>query len=189
MYNKKLIFLLQISALLICASAFGQTAESPQGDNSWISADSNYFTIYYRPSADLKRIDSQIQQRTLYFDQPVAYGETTAEQRIAMRLDKLFNRVKEVLGMYPKIQKVKIKIFKNRAELREEYFRIFNKEENFRSFYINEYNTIYTSESDIDDSVIIHEMAHVIIDHYFAVTPSEKASEILASYVDLHLEK
>jgi hypothetical protein len=93
-----------------------------------------------------------------------------------------------VLDMHPKTPKIKIKIFKDRYGLNEEFAKIFDKPGDHKSFYIYEHNAIYTSESDIEDSVIIHEMAHAIIDHYFSVIPPETVGEILATYVDAHLE-
>ena len=42
---------------------------------------------------------------------------------------------------------------------------------------------------DISDSVMAHEMAHAVIDNYFNVIPPEKTAELLATYVDSHLER
>jgi len=103
-------------------------------------------------------------------------------------MDLLFERAKEILDMHPRIKKIKVRIFKNRKELNKEYRRIFKENKSLISFYIYKYNTIYTTESDISDSVIAHEMGHAIVDHYFAVRPPEKVRELLAQYVDLHLE-
>lgn len=178
----------QVCASLICTAAFGQTADSSLKDKEWNSTKSNYFVIYYRPTADLQNIAIRLKKRVLYFEQ-TPQGEKSAEQQICRRMDALFNRVKDILGMYPDVPRINIKIFKDRPELDEEYFNIFKARKYSRSFYINSFNTIYTSENDIDDSVMIHEMAHVIMDHYFATNLPEKASEILASYVDMHLEK
>jgi predicted Zn-dependent protease len=47
--------------------------------------------------------------------------------------------------------------------------------------------TIYTSEQDISDSVIAHEIGHAVVDHFFTVKPPEKIGEMLAQYVDVHL--
>lgn len=186
-----IIFTIQISMFMICAdvSAAVSSSESAPDIPAWNSIESNFFVIYYHPAANLKRIERELNRRPIYFDQAARYGETTVSQEICYRLDKLFNRVKEILNMYPKIQKVSIKIFKNRSELNEEYLKIFGKQGDLSSFYIDKYNTIYTSESDITDSVMIHEMAHVIVDSYFSVIPPESVGEILASYVDVHLEK
>jgi Zn-dependent peptidase ImmA (M78 family) len=37
--------------------------------------------------------------------------------------------------------------------------------------------------------VIAHELGHAVCDHYFLVIPPEKVREMLASYVDAHLEE
>ncbi|MCX5666928.1 MAG: hypothetical protein NTY34_01245, partial [Candidatus Omnitrophica bacterium] len=66
---------------------------------------------------------------------------------------------------------------------------IFKTRESYKSFYVHAYRTIYTSEESISDSVMVHEMAHAVIDNYFSVVPPAKVAEVLASYVDLHLEE
>ena len=84
---------------------------------------------------------------------------------------------------------LKIKIFRNREELSQEYTRLFGATQRYKSFYIHSLETIYTSMQDISDSVIAHEMAHAVIDNYFQVIPPEKTAELLATYVDSHLER
>ena len=90
--------------------------------------------------------------------------------------------------MRPRKMRVKVKIFKDRAELNDEYYRIFGERGNLISFYAYKFNTIYTTEDDISDSVMAHEIGHAIVDHYFVVRPPEKIKEILSQYVDMHLE-
>ena len=155
----------------------------------WNSDESNFFIIYYHPTADLETIKKNITARKLYFDQPARYGEITVSQEIRYRLDKLFNQAEEMLSMYPKMPKIKIVIFKDRNELNREYFKIFGSEGDFKAYYVNKYETIYTSESDIEDSVLIHEIVHAIIDHYFSAAPPKIVGEVLASYVDAYFEK
>jgi len=91
--------------------------------------------------------------------------------------------------MHPDMPEIKVKIFKDRAGLSEEYYRIFNERRDYKAFYINQYETIYISEEDIADNVIAHEMGHAVSDHYFSVIPPEKIRELLATYVDLHLDE
>jgi Zn-dependent peptidase ImmA (M78 family) len=92
--------------------------------------------------------------------------------------------------MYPLTMKgLKIKIFRDREELNNEYYKIFMQRADLKSFYIHKYRTIYTCETDISDSVIAHELGHAVCDHYFLVIPPEKVREMLASYVDAHLEE
>jgi len=188
----------KIAASLIIASLLGwalsysilfaQDDGALPDDEGWSSMGSNFFIVYYDPSANLEDLKKHLTKRPLYFDQAARYGEVTISREICQRLDKLYNRVQDVLDMHPKTPRIKIKIFKDRGGLSAEFVKIFGKPGDLKSFYVYKRNTIYTSESDIEDSVIIHEMAHAIIDHYFSVIPPEIVGEILAAYVDAHLE-
>lgn len=183
------IFLNICVLLFFCANAFGEPAELSIGqEGDWDFFESNFFIVYYRPDADLEQVKRKLETRILYFDQTARYGETSVQEEIGYRLDKLFNQVREILDMYPRIPKIKIKIFQDRTELNEEHLNIFGEMKEYSSFYVNGYHTIYTSEDDISDSVMAHEMAHVVIDHYFSIIPPKKMAEVLASYVDVHLD-
>ena len=196
MFNKNVIckkiagvfMVIVVCSGFITYTAWAEAPEVTADDPEWASFCSNYFVIYCRPDANLNGIDRELRTKAFEFGQPVRYGEVSVSDEICYRMDQLFNRVKEMLNMYPKIPRVNIRIFKDRSELNEEYFKLFSRREDLKSYYVKDYNTIYTSESDIDDSIIIHEMAHAIIDHYFSVTPPETVGEILAAYVDAHLE-
>ena len=184
-----IVFIAQVSALILCADAFAESPEPPPDSADWAYMSSNFFDIYYHPGANLENMEKELEKRPLYFDQAARYGAVTYQEEICYRLDKLFNRVREALDMYPKAPRAKIMVYRDRAELNEEYFKLTGKREDARAFYIYKYNTIYTSENDMEDSVMIHEMAHAVMDHYFPVIMPERAREILASYVDAHLEK
>jgi len=164
--------------------ASGKTA-SPVPE--WYTIKTGYFTVYYRPGTDLYKIGSALKNRISYFSAGMPADDAPVTDNIRYYLDLLFTRAEEILDMHPKDIHVEIRIFPTRAELNEEYFRIFNAKEDYRSFYINKFNTIYISAEDFSDSILAHEMGHVIVDRYFAVVPPEKVREILASYVDLHL--
>ena len=111
------------------------------------------------------------------------------QDKIGYRLDRLFVRAKQILDMNPRIKKIHLKIFKNRKEVKEEFFKIYRIRRRVKSFYVYKFNTIFISEQDITDSVVAHEIGHALTDHYFVVIPPLKVREMLASYVDLHLEE
>lgn len=188
--------IIKISIAVICllpfcrTEAFCQEAAKaqPAGELAeWKTVKSDNFTVYYRPDVDLERIESSLRKRTYYLG-GAAGKDAGVEERVARRLDLLLKRAKELLGMYWKLPHFDIRIFKDRDELSGEYTKIFGARQEYKSFYVHKYKTIYTSEEDISDSVMVHEMGHAVIDHYFAVVPPPKVSEILASYVDMHLE-
>jgi hypothetical protein len=175
-----------------------EIAEKPEESKpEWLKAESVYFTIYYRPDVNIKRIVSRINSRgfSVVHNPPSAATSTLytlngPEAKMAYRFDMLFARVKEILDMFPVDIHINVKIFKNRKEINTEFCRLARSGsgDECRSFYIHTYDTIYTSEQDISDSVIAHEMTHALVDHYFSATPPEKMAEILATNVDLHLD-
>jgi len=156
----------------------------------WDTIESAYFTIYCRPEANLKAIREKLRRRRFYIGRGLKPKPSSSPQeKIAYRIDLIFNRARDILDKRPRNMDDKIKIFKDRSELNDEYYSIFGQRKNFKSFYIHKYETIYTNESDISDSVMAHEMGHAIVDHYFVVSPPEKIKEMLSSYVDMHLEE
>lgn len=164
--------------------------EEPSFDRiNWVSAESASLIIYFRPETDLKALQRKLNSKAFSSGQMTVYSETDPQKEICGRLDKVFNKVKDILGVHPAMPKIKIKIFKDADELNSAYFMLFGKKGDSKSFYVHKYNTIYTSENTITDPVIAHEMAHAVIDHYLPAVPSEIAGEMMASYVDAYFAK
>ncbi|MCK9554455.1 hypothetical protein M0R36_01345 [bacterium] len=158
-------------------------------DKDWKQIDSAYFTIYVRPDANLKSMEKKLRKRSFFFSaKPTPSYLKDYEEKIAYRTDIIFNKAKQLLGMAPRCKDIKIVVFRNSRELGEEYYYIFGEKRKYQAFYIHKFRTIYTTEADISDSVLVHEMGHVIVDHYFIVRPPEKIREMLSIYVDEHLE-
>ena len=168
---------------------FDQKAQEQESSYRWITIRSSYFTIRLEPQVNLKRVLARINSRSFYAGRtPRVDSLASLEEKIGYRMDVLLERVKKVLDTYPAITNIEVKIFKNRKDLQDEFYKITRRKGFVRSFYVHRYNTIYTSEADINDSVVAHEMGHAVVDHYFQAVPSEKMGEMLAAYVDLHLE-
>lgn len=170
------------------ASASVHVSKEPV-DPAWQTIESATCTIRYLPGAGLKRIERQLRRRAFYFSSRSPARAASVEEKIAYHVDYLMGRAKELLDMYPAMPRLTIKIFADREELGERYDRIFGRAGEERAFYVHTYATIYTSEDDISDSLLIHEMAHAIIDHYFSTVPPSRITEIIAEYVDMHLDE
>ncbi|MDP3790728.1 MAG: hypothetical protein Q8R38_01640 [Candidatus Omnitrophota bacterium] len=188
-FLKSIILIAHIIAMLACAGVSAAQTQPIFDTTDWNIEESDFFIIYYRPTADLKMLLRRLNIKALPSAQTSVYSEINPPKEICKRLDSLFNEVRSVLGMYPVVEKVKIKIFKDMGELSEVYLILIDRKENFKAFYVNKYNTIYTSEDSMTDSVMVHEMAHVVIDHYFSAIPPDIVSEMIASYVDAHFTK
>jgi hypothetical protein len=160
------------------------------GGQDWQTFKSAYFTVYYLPQDDLKTIERNLRTRTL-----PSFGRNTypdnvrsSAEKIAYRLDMLFIRTRELLDTYPEIH-VGIKIFKTRQELANEYYTIYNKERDTASFYVNKDKMIYVCESDLTDSLIVQEMARVIVDQDIGVILPAGVKNMFSSYVNSHLDE
>ena len=195
----KILRQILIGCFFLCASIaagdamlFAEPIEDEtfsEEETGWQSVESRYFTVFYRPSVNLKKMEKKLKRRR--FDVVSGGGYeylSTNAEKVAYRLDRIFERVKEILDMYPQNMNVKIKIFKDRRELIDAYEKVFGEREDIVSFYIYRHETIYTDAVDISDSVIAHEMAHAIVDHYFLIRPPETVKEMLSCYVDEHLD-
>ncbi len=108
---------------------------------------------------------------------------------VSRTIDAIFKRVREILDMRPKMKKVQINLYSNTQDLQEVYQQRFSKKKHIRAWYVFKENTIYASVDDLHEGIMAHEMAHAIIDHYFAVKPPAATAEILARYVDKHLTR
>lgn len=158
----------------------------------WIIIKGNTVSVYYLPGANLKKIESRLRDRSL----PIArqYRDLFTnkaypiENRISARLQFLLMRVQDILGMKPLIPFIDLKIFHTREELRERCRQLTMGAADHKAFYVHALSTIFSSEKDIVDSIIAHEMAHATMDYYFMAPPPTQVAELLAHHVDEHLE-
>lgn len=182
---KALSIFLCVFSLCVSMPVFCEEA----GD--WVTFNSGQLTIEYQNTVNLKAVAGKLGGRGLFSnglfgsDRPSA---ATLEEEVVRRLERLLERAEEILDMYPPKLKLTVKIFNEGSSLEDAYFRIFGARKSYEAFYVYQYGTIYTSAYGISDSVMIHEIAHAVVDNYFSTNPPPKVSELLAQYVDVHLE-
>lgn len=177
------------AVLVLSANVNAEEAAAKSAEEPWFTVKSAYMKINCDNAVDLKAIGRKISRRGLFASGIYDPNPVSAPaEKIAYMLDRLLKRTKEILGMWPENFNLEIRIYKDRDQLDGEYCRIFGTKPGYKAFYIYKYNTIYTSEEDISDSVMAHEMGHAVIDHYFSAIPPAQIREVLAEYVNLHLE-
>ena len=108
-------------------------------------------------------------------------------QKIARKVDTLYEKVQEILDMRKPFDKINIDIYADKKALHAAYFKLYKKPCNIRAWYVYELNTIHINIKDVHEELLAHEMAHAIIDHYLLVRPPAATAEILAGYVHTHL--
>lgn len=182
----KTIFILSV---IFCIIGLCRDAVSSQEDNRSVFS-SKFCTIFYDNDVDLRRVNRKINPSFSNFYSPMTYKEKpeiSMEGVISGKLDAIFNKAQAILDMYPAKIHVAINIYKRQEDLDKVYEGFFNEPNTAVSFYIYKTNTVYTIESQLNENILAHEMAHCIIDHYFVILPPRKIQEMLSAYVDLHL--
>ena len=159
----------------------------------WISIQGESITIWYLPGANTRQLEARLRIRDVPIKQEyrmlLSNRSLSMEDRLKARLEIILLRDEDILGMYPQDLHVKVRIFKSRKEMNDVYDGMFNERAKFRSFYMHYFRSVYTNEQDFVDSVMAHELGHAVIDHYFSIPPPPRMAELMATYVDAHLDE
>src|SRR5512135_210208 len=112
----------------------------------------------------------------------------TADDEVRNKVDVLVERVEAVLDMFPRDLKFRIVLLSTETEVQRAYKNKYGAAVDYISFYSPREKTVYVSVDDIRVGVLAHELAHVILDFYFGVSPPVKIHEVLAQFVETHLK-
>ncbi|MBW2117116.1 MAG: hypothetical protein JRF53_10645 [Deltaproteobacteria bacterium] len=186
---KELLYIFLFAAIFLAApvvEAQGQTS----GNTFSQSIETKHSTIRYDSINVLKKLDGKLDYSPGEWSLGKLFSASGSEGPIASvkkKVDALFERAQEILGMRGKVKKVIINICANQRELHDAYYRITGRQCRIRAWYIFRTNRIFINVNDVHEGMLAHEMAHSIIDHYLMVPPPRTTAEILARYVDAHL--
>jgi hypothetical protein len=151
---------------------------------------SKHFEIFYSPQLSpdslLASLDIGLSD-LVYSGASRKSGQTYDD--LGRALDTLYSIVMRALDMNLYSLQGKLKVCSDRNHLNRVYENIFGRPLKSSAFYIHEYNTIYISGDDFTKAVLGHEIAHMLVAHYFVVQPPERTAEILSGYVEYQLRK
>jgi hypothetical protein len=181
----------KIATAYILITVVALSVSSPALAVQWETLKTKYLTLYYHSDKDLDTFDKKIKpvekmSRFSSFSSGNFYEGPRGD--LAKKVDTLVEKVQLILDMRKPI-KINVRIYPDKAALKRAYFRIYKNKKDLRAWYIFEYNTVYLQVGDLFSGMFAHEVAHAIVDHYLDVRPPRATSEILARYVDAHLNK
>ncbi len=182
---RKRLCLVLLACLLVCRAAWGAL----EGANSWQRVDSRYCTMWIDSAIQLKKVNRKISTWRIRPRGEAPQKDDSIESELAAKCDTIFRRAQEVLDMYPAGIHTTIRIAREREDIEGVHATRYGHGTEAVAFYVFEENTIYAAIDDLSESVLVHEMAHCIIDHYFRVRPPRKIEEMLAMHVDAHLRE
>lgn len=171
---------------IVCVLSYGRIV----GETNWQNMKTRHTVIHYNSMNDLKKLNKNIRFPSTTWNAITKYFNSDAdmvEEKLVSKVDILFERVQEILGMHNKLDKTKIFVCQNKAQLREIYQKFYKKPCRLRAFYIYEFNAIYINVQDLNEGILSHEMAHSIISNFSMTRPPVPSTEILAQYVNKHL--
>jgi len=180
--------LLKLILIVVCAGLFFSSAyAADDGFGASNKIESQHFIVFYAPQLDpyslLEKLNISVS------DSVLSDGSNVVGNGLAIALDTLYSLVMKALDMNLYNLQSNLKICSDQEHLNRVYESIFNRKLKTSSFYINEYNTIYISADNFTKEILGHEIAHMIVSHYFVVQPPQKVAEILSGYVEYQLRK
>lgn len=170
-----------------CLLTFTLAYAADDGFGAAKKIEGEHFVVYYAPQLDQYALLEKLNIGSAEI--VLSEGPRSKSSGLAAALDILYNIVMQALDMNLFSLQGNLKICSNREHLNNVYENIFSRPLKSSSFYINEYNTIYISADDFTKEILGHEIAHMIISHYFVVQPPQKVAEILSGYVEYQLRK
>lgn len=182
---RRLIIVFFLSAWLVISGSESVIAAE------WKTVKTKYLNLHYQRESDLKKFDKKIKSVKnpgSFSGFSGNYSGTGFTGKLAAKVDRLVEKVQLILDMRKSLT-VNVRIYSNKTALHAEYFKIYKKKKKLRAWYIFEYNTVYLNADDLFSGMLAHELAHAIVDHYLAIRPPRATTEILARYVDEHLNK
>lgn len=111
----------------------------------------------------------------------------TTEDEVKNKIDIIIEKVEAILDMFPEDFKIKIVLLPSTQEVQKVYKVTAKRDSDLIAFYTPKGKTVYLAVSDIRIGVLAHELGHAIMDAYFVVAPPSKIHEVLAQFVETHL--
>ncbi len=191
------LLLVAIFCNFIVLSPFDIVRAEPSNDSQWKTLETRYATLRYQSLEDLQKIHKKLNcapKGEIIKSLFCRLDPNNLEDNIIKKIDALYERTQDILGMHKNMKKVTIILYSNKDQLRSSYSRTCNKSTHAyghssvpRAFFIYKLNNIYVNVEDLHEGILAHEMAHFIVDNFLSLQPPKPTSEILARYVDKHL--
>ncbi len=183
--RRPLGLLLCSAGLVVLASAPVRAIDAPDLEG-WQRGDSRDCTLWIDPALTPDQVNRRI---SVWWIRPQVAAPKGAdlEAQLGAKCDTIFQRVEEVIDMHPPGVHVTVLVARNQGKIAGIHAARYGHGVDADAFYAFENNTIYAAYPELSESVLAHEMAHAIIDHYFGTRPPRKIEEMLAIYADENL--
>lgn len=111
-------------------------------------------------------------------------GSSSVEDELPAILDALVERVESALEMFPARLHISIVLLEDAGAVAAVYLQKYGKEIDNIAFYSLSADTIYIGVEDMHFGVLVHELSHAVIDHYFDYRLPYDVYELMAQYTE-----
>lgn len=176
MLTNRFKFILSILLLLLILKPAGLCAAELQ---------SKYAVIIYEDIDDLREFNNELYMGRLR--SKMRHTGDTLEEEVIAKIDYITEKVMTVLDMYPKPVKYSIEILKDEDAVKDVFKDIYRVNVNYIAFYSPGLNRVFFSADNGRLRVVAHEIGHVVVEHYFTVSPPQRIHEVMAQYAEKHI--
>jgi len=158
---------------------------------------SRYTALHYDKGELLVAVNDKIAMKKTFSSWTRKKDLLTVEEELLAKLDSIVEHAESVLDMFPDKLKIPITFLENAAEVTLLFQETYSKEEHQTAsyspsfpriaFYSLSNGTIYISVNDINNKVLVHEIAHAIVDRYFKTEVPHTIHELLAQFAEKHI--
>lgn len=180
-----------LALALVLALAFALVLARPAcagaaGQRDWKTLLTTHAIVFHETPEELARLEQALTlDPALLKTLEPATAQTGPGAALARKLDFIVERVQTVLDMRRAMPRVQLRVYDGLLEMAVICPRCRAAHlSNPRSWYVFEQKSIYISLVDVRTGILVHEVAHHVIDHYFQVRPDAASAEILAVFAE-----
>lgn len=148
--------------------------------------DSRYITLKYSGKEILRSFDKRIDLNSS-LTRLMRKNTVTVEDEVLAKTDAVVEKAEKVLDMFPDNLHFTLVLLPVQNDIAKVFYQKYNKNVNYLSYYSLSEKTIYISVDDANLNILAHEIGHVIVDHFFNVSPPYNIHELMAQFTAKHI--
>lgn len=146
----------------------------------------HYASVIYQDESQVTRFN-EISLSS--FPPSIRAGQiVTSHDELGDKLDRVVQRVETILNIFPFNLKFRVVLLPTARDVQAVYRTKYGMSAEYVAFYSPEDKTAFISVDDVNLNILAHELTHVVLDHYFLQPPPAVIQELVARYVDFHID-
>ncbi len=179
--------LLGLLLLGCCIVFFGKGGQAEDVAPQELSIVSRYAKISYPNRSVLKRFNKELYVSGRLLSMIKRTPVKNIEEEVTAKIDAIVERAMAALDMYPQDLQFSITILPDTSYVKNVFRKIYNVDVDYIAFYSPHLNHAFYSANNARLRVVCHEIGHVVVENYFKVSPPQRIHEVMAQYVEKHI--